>query len=167
LRIARERKLDVIPYVKMLSTIRSRRSAANAPLPCATTPHGSAQPLACLAEQPTGEDRWYLEALGIGADKQEDKFFEAWLAMVGNNWNTPAGRRHHLRSRSVKARRVAGENHRGQKHPGSRTRRYFRALDVIKGRGAGGFDPLLGLTTTPRWPRVATTFQPHEQRMRS
>ena len=32
-----------------------------------------------LAVQHDGKDRWYLEALGIGADKQWDLFFSAWL----------------------------------------------------------------------------------------
>jgi len=31
-------------------------------------------------------------ALGIGANRQWDPFLDAWLAQVGDKWNTPAGR---------------------------------------------------------------------------
>jgi putative membrane-bound dehydrogenase-like protein len=47
---------------------------------------------AALARQHDGKDRWYLEALGIGATGQEEACFSAWLAAVGDQWNTPAGR---------------------------------------------------------------------------
>ncbi len=45
-----------------------------------------------LAQQYDGKDRWYLEALGIAAEAQWDRFFNAWLQLVNNNWNTPAGK---------------------------------------------------------------------------
>lgn len=35
-----------------------------------------------LAAQYSDNDRWYLEALGIGADKQWDRFFEAYLKKI-------------------------------------------------------------------------------------
>jgi putative heme-binding domain-containing protein len=40
---------------------------------------------ASIAQQYDGKDRWYLEALGIGADGQWDSFFKAWLAKAGAN----------------------------------------------------------------------------------
>jgi putative membrane-bound dehydrogenase-like protein len=45
-----------------------------------------------LARQHDGKDRWYLEALGIGAAGNDDACLSAWLAAVGDQWNTPAGR---------------------------------------------------------------------------
>ncbi|MBC8110270.1 MAG: PQQ-dependent sugar dehydrogenase, partial [Verrucomicrobia bacterium] len=36
-----------------------------------------------LAEKYDGKDRWYLEALGIGADNQWDTFFDKWLLLAG------------------------------------------------------------------------------------
>jgi putative membrane-bound dehydrogenase-like protein len=45
-----------------------------------------------LARQHDGKDRWYLEALGIGASGNDDACFATWLAAVGDQWNTPAGR---------------------------------------------------------------------------
>jgi putative membrane-bound dehydrogenase-like protein len=152
LRIARERKLDVIPHVKML---------LNDPFPqvrreCAIALRHNASPeapnlWACLAQQHDGEDRWYLEALGIGADKQEDRFFEAWLAMVGDNWNTPAGRDIIWRSRSVKAPALLVKIIADKNTPEPERARYFRALDFIKGPEAqAALIQLLGLTTTPQ-----------------
>ncbi len=58
---------------------------------------------AALAMQHDGKDRWYLEALGIGAAKNEDACFDAWLSDVGDKWNTPAGRDIIWRTRSTKA----------------------------------------------------------------
>jgi putative membrane-bound dehydrogenase-like protein len=47
-----------------------------------------------LAAKHDGKDRWYLEALGIGAAGNDEACFAAWLsgAGAGENWNTPAGR---------------------------------------------------------------------------
>lgn len=45
-----------------------------------------------LAQQYDGNDRWYLEALGIAAEGQWDRFFNAWLQSVNNKWDTPAGK---------------------------------------------------------------------------
>jgi putative membrane-bound dehydrogenase-like protein len=45
-----------------------------------------------LAAQHDGSDRWYLEALGIGARGIDDSCFDAWFAEVKGNWNTPGGR---------------------------------------------------------------------------
>lgn len=38
-----------------------------------------------LASQYDGKDRWYLEALGIGADGQWDGCFKAWIKKTGGN----------------------------------------------------------------------------------
>lgn len=38
-----------------------------------------------LATRYDGKDRWYLEALGVSADGQWDKFYSAWLKMAGAN----------------------------------------------------------------------------------
>ncbi|MDP4211772.1 MAG: c-type cytochrome [Bacteroidota bacterium] len=56
---------------------------------------------ASLAAQYDGKDRWYLEALGIGADGQWDSYFAAWLRLVNNQWNTFQGRDIVWRSRTA------------------------------------------------------------------
>ena len=38
---------------------------------------------ATLAAQHDGKDRWYLEALGIGADKNWEACFDAWVKRMG------------------------------------------------------------------------------------
>ncbi len=53
-----------------------------------------------LAAQYDGNDRWYLEALGISADLNRDLFFNTWLKNVGKEWNKPANRDIVWRSRS-------------------------------------------------------------------
>ena len=40
-----------------------------------------------LAAQYDGKDRWYLEALGIGAQGNEDACFKAWKKKVGKDWD--------------------------------------------------------------------------------
>ncbi len=79
LRAARELKLDVIPYIKQL---------VNDPEPqvrreCSIALRRSLSPeapglWAQLASQYDGKDRWYLEALGIGADGNWDTYYTAW-----------------------------------------------------------------------------------------
>jgi len=134
LRIARELKLDVVPYVKMLvkdSSPQVRRE-------CAIALRHSASPEAPnlwsqLAQQHDAKDRWYLEALGIGADKQWDKYFDAWLAEAGDKWNTPAGRDIIWRSRSRKTPALLVKVINDKSTPVNERDRYFRSLDFISG----------------------------------
>lgn len=82
-----------------------------------------------LAKQHDGKDRWYLEALGIGAAGNEDACFDAWLAAVGSNWNTPAGRDIIWRLRSAKAADYLAkliEDRSVENKP-----RYFRSFDFL------------------------------------
>ncbi|HRN58276.1 MAG TPA: HEAT repeat domain-containing protein, partial [Agriterribacter sp.] len=93
LRAALQVNADTIALVKTLlhdENIQVKREAA-----LALRRNSSAQAPAAwaqLAQQYNGKDRWYLEALGIAAEGQWDRFFNAWLQAVNNNWNTPAGR---------------------------------------------------------------------------
>jgi putative membrane-bound dehydrogenase-like protein len=134
LRIARELKLDVIPYVKVLAKDASpqvRRECA-----IALRHHSSPDaPIlwAQLAQQHDGKDRWYLEALGIGADRQWDQYFGAWLQQASENWNTSAGRDIVWRSRSKKTPgllvKIINDKNTSEKERA----RYFRSLDFIQG----------------------------------
>jgi putative membrane-bound dehydrogenase-like protein len=80
-----------------------------------------------LAAQHDGKDRWYLEALGIGAREMDDACFDAWFSEVKGNWNTPGGRDIVWRLRTPKtAKHLAGlllEN--------PSEMRYMRAFDFI------------------------------------
>lgn len=53
-----------------------------------------------LAVQYDGNDRWYLEALGLAAEMHWDRCLDAWFALAGADaWRTPAGRKLVWRSR--------------------------------------------------------------------
>jgi putative heme-binding domain-containing protein len=86
-----------------------------------------------LAAQHDGRDRWYLEALGIGADGQWDAFLDAWLAKVGDGWNTPAGRDILWRSRGAKTADYLGQIIKDPATTREQLPRYFRALDFVSG----------------------------------
>ena len=98
------------------------RASAEVPELCAT-----------LALQHDGRDRWYLEALGVAADQQEDACFQAWLKRIGNNWNTVAGRDIIWRSRSTKAPPYLVKIITNEKTPAAERSRYLRSLDFIQG----------------------------------
>ena len=94
LRLARQLEdVDVLPVVSRLvddPAAAVRRECAIA------LRHNEAEEAAglwaSLAKHHDGSDRWYLEALGIAADKQWDRFMTAWLGTVNGEWNTPGGR---------------------------------------------------------------------------
>ncbi len=134
LRIARERGIDPIPLVKQLAEDQSaqvRRECAIA-LRHSQSPEAPAL-WATLARQHDGKDRWYLEALGISADKNEDAYFNAWLAGVGEQWNTPAGRDIIWRSRAKKCPELLVKILSDQQTPAAEKARYLRALDFLDG----------------------------------
>src|SRR5690606_3475453 len=62
----------------------------------------SASLWAKLALAHDGKDRWYLEALGIGAAGKWDACFDAWLEKVGDPTSTPASRDIVWRSRATR-----------------------------------------------------------------
>lgn len=134
LRIARALKLNVMENAKMLATDPSpavRREVAIAI-------RHSADPAApaiwnTLASQYDGSDRWYLEALGIAADRQWDAFFDAWLAGVGEKWNTPVNREIVWRSRSKKTPGLLVKLIQEKTTSAVDRDRYLRSLDFMKG----------------------------------
>lgn len=148
IRMARQHNLDLLPIVKQLQ----RDSAASVRRELAIALRHNNHPQAAelwaeLALQHDGRDRWMLEALGIGADKQWDAFFEAWLAKVGDQWNSPAGRDIVWRCRSPKACRylaqiIASTESEQEQY------RYFRALDFHQ--GIPKLEALLELVSTSK-----------------
>ena len=135
LRIARELKLDVVPYVKRLARDASAQVRRESAIALRHNPSAEAPKLwAQLAAQHDGKDRWYLEALGIGADSQWDKFFDAWLAEVGGKWNTPTGRDIVWRSRSRKTPAMLVKLLNDKGLSAKERDHYFRSLDFITGQ---------------------------------
>ena len=102
LRLARQLKLDLSLVLDRLvhdSSPAVRRECAIA------LRHGKTSDMpeywATLAQQFDGQDRWYLEALGIGAHDKWDECLNAWLARVGGEWDSPAGHEIIWRSRAA------------------------------------------------------------------
>jgi putative membrane-bound dehydrogenase-like protein len=134
LRIARRLKLDLIGYVRQLvndSSIQVRRECAIA-LRHQTSPAAAAL-WAELAVQHDGKDRWYLEALGIAAGRQWDKFMNAWMARVGDDWNTPAGRDIVWRSRATSTPESLVKIISDPSLSTGQLPRYLRAFDFLTG----------------------------------
>ncbi|HEX4069591.1 MAG TPA: PVC-type heme-binding CxxCH protein [Planctomycetaceae bacterium] len=86
-----------------------------------------------LAAQYDGHDRWYLEALGIGADGDWDACLAAWLNKVGSNWKSPASRDIVWRSRAAQTPQLLAELIEDPATPAAELPRYLRAFDFLKG----------------------------------
>jgi putative membrane-bound dehydrogenase-like protein len=111
---------------------------------------GTAQPKlwALLAATHTGNDRWYLEALGIGADKNWDACFAAYYEIWDDGklsksardliWGsratkTPASKRDLIwRSRATKTPALLAEIISAKDTPADELARMFRAFDFQK-----------------------------------
>ena len=84
---------------------------------------------ASLAAQYDGKDRWYLEALGVGADGQWDAFFNAYLLAVKDPLKDAAGRDIVWRARTDKALPYLEQLAANASLPLNARLRYFRAFD--------------------------------------
>ena len=134
LRIARERGIDVIPLVKQLVGDPSAAVRRECAIALRHNESPAAPALwAKLAQQHDGNDRWYLEALGLALDRQQDKFFGAWLEVVGSEWDTLAGRDIVWRSRSKKTPDLLVKILLDEKTGEADKPRYIRALDFQSG----------------------------------
>ena len=86
-----------------------------------------------LATRHDGRDRWYLEALGIGAGADWDACLNAWMQLINDKWETTAGRDIIWRSRSKQtpgllAKVIAESSTTAEDCP-----RYLRAFDFLTG----------------------------------
>lgn len=132
LRAARAVGADIIPLARALAQDPSQQVRREVAI--ALNGNGSTEAArlwSLLAKQYDGADRWYLEALGIGAAGNDDLFFRTWLEENRNNLNTETSRDIIWRSRSKLAAalladviRAAGEDE---------MLRYFRAFDFHNG----------------------------------
>ena len=96
-----------------------------------------------LATQHNGNDRWYLEALGIGADRQWDSYFGKYLETVPDPTKTEAGRDIVWRARTDSAVRFLAKLAVDTSISYKDRLRYFRAFDFNKGPEKSRF--LLGM----------------------
>ena len=89
----------------------------------------AAEQWAHLAAQHTAGDRWYLEALGIGADKFPELYFNAWKSNVGENWQSEAGKEIVWRIRAKESVPMLVSLIKDQKVQSTKLASYFRALN--------------------------------------
>ena len=82
-----------------------------------------------FAQQYKGNDRWFLESLGLAADKNPNACYDAWLSHNKENWNTPVGKEIIWRIRSNKALPKIASIITDEKTSKSEMEKYFRALD--------------------------------------
>jgi len=93
LRAARELNKKVIEAIKQLSNDPDAQVRRECILALHHNKSNEAPALwAKLAAQYDGKDRWYLEALGIGADSQWDSYLNAYIADVKDPLQNAAGR---------------------------------------------------------------------------
>ncbi len=133
-RVARQVRVGLAKTVESLahdSSPEVRRECAIA-LRNVDVPQRAA-PWAQLAAQHDGHDRWYLEALGIGADGDWDACLAAWLKKVGPAWNSPAGRDIVWRSRAAKTPQLLAVILESPSTPAAELPRYLRAFDFLQG----------------------------------
>ncbi|MHA4806792.1 PVC-type heme-binding CxxCH protein [Flavitalea flava] len=105
---------------------------------CALALHHLEQPEAAglwatLASQYDGKDRWYLEALGIGADKQWAPFFAAYAQKVKDPLASDAGRDIVWRSRTDVTLPFLAHMAADKNTPLVKRLKYFRAFDFNPG----------------------------------
>ena len=129
LRLARQLDVDLLPYLRQLV----RDASPQVRRECAIALEGRAADApelwAQLATAYDGTDRWYLEALGIGARGAWDACWDAYLSAVDGNWDTPPGREIAWRSRASTTPLLLAQliNDKAAKLPD--LQRYLRALD--------------------------------------
>ena len=94
---------------------------------------------AILASKHDGKDRWYLEALGIGADRQWDRFFKAYLSLVKDPLKDAASKDIVWRARTDEAVPYLASLAADEKIILKDRLRYFRAFDFNSGPKKSGF----------------------------
>lgn len=130
LKAARENKADLVGLIKQVVNDQSAQVRREALIALRHNQSPEAPALwAELAGKYDGKDRWYLEALGVSADKQWDGFFAAWLQKVKVEWNSAAGRDIVWRARTSAALPMLAKLIQDPANDPSKNLRYFRAFD--------------------------------------
>ena len=134
LRAARQLPVDLTPIIDRFSKSddpQLRREAALA-LHHIKSPK-AATLWTTLATRYDAKDRWYLEALGIGAADQWDSFFDAWLQQIKDPLQTEAARDIIWRARTDKALPLLAKLAIDSINSWQSRQRYFRAFDFHNG----------------------------------
>ena len=134
LRAARQLNANVIDVVSRLVNDKDPQVRRE----CALALHHNKAPQAAalwaaLAKQYDGMDRWYLEALGIGADRQWSNFFAAYQKDINDSLKTEASRNIVWRARTDAALPYLASYALDNKVALKERLKYFRAFDFNSG----------------------------------
>lgn len=135
LRAARQIDVDITKYVKLLVKDKDPQVRRESAIALRQNKSADASSLwATLAVQHDGNDRWYLEALGVGADGQWDSYFSAYLKEVKDPLATAGGRDIVWRARTNSALPFLEKIVIDVNVPLNSRLRYLRAFDFIPGQ---------------------------------
>ncbi len=149
LRAIRQRNADPTEYIKRLTTDRDPQVRRECALAIYRNHTYEAQGVwQQLAQQYPGNDRWYLEALGIGAYHQWDRLFSNWREQVGDPLKSAATRDIVWRARTRQAIPYLAKMAADPEVPLAERLRYFRAFD-FNPAGYEKSQALLGMTQKP------------------
>ena len=133
LRAVRQTNLNVTDYVKQLVNDANMEVLRECAIALRHNKTAEAAELwAKLATKHNGTDRWYLEALGIGADRQWDSYLAAYLKLVNDPLSSAGGKDIVWRSRTALALPFLEKLASDQSIPLANRLRYFRAFDFIE-----------------------------------
>ncbi|WP_247236961.1 PVC-type heme-binding CxxCH protein [Telluribacter sp. SYSU D00476] len=135
LRAVRQQNVDPTGTIVMLAKDEDPQVRREAALALRGNTSAQAPELwTTLAQQYDGKDRWYLEALGLGAEGQWDRFFKAWLTKAGANpIATDAGKDIVWRARTKESVPLLASLAGDPKVDLKQRLRYFRAFDFNPG----------------------------------
>jgi putative membrane-bound dehydrogenase-like protein len=169
IRVARQNGMDLVPVIQKVVRDPSAQVRREAAIALHHHPDQAAagELWAQLALQHDGKDRWYLEALGIGADRNWDFFFRQWLREAGQKWNTPAGRDIVWRSRAADTPEYLAKIIADPNVPLAELPRYFRAFDFQKDESKDGVLARLAFETPGEGPRHALIVAESVSRLKS
>ena len=134
LRAARQANADIASVIGQLINDPDKQVLRE----CALSLHHVTAPEAAdlwatLAMKHDGNDRWYLEALGIGADGQWNNFFTSFISKMNDPLQNISGRDIVWRARTDLAVPYIAQLAAGESAPLQERLRYFRAFDFNPG----------------------------------
>jgi len=134
IRARRQMSGDIIPFLKKLQNDPSPQIRREILIAM----HRSSSPevpaiWTSLASKYDGKDRWYLEALGIGADGNWDSCFSTWSRQNPDAWESPQGRDIVWRARADAALPVLANIIEDPNLDPTKNLKFFRAFDFHSG----------------------------------
>lgn len=130
LRMAHELKISATEVVAKIVDDKSPQVRRQAAIELRFDGSDAASQLwAKLAQQYDGKDRWYLEALGIGADLHWDSRLSAYLKAIGGKVDTAAEKDIVWRSRASQTPSMLADMIEDTANPAEQLPRLFRAFD--------------------------------------